>query len=273
MILSLLSLITAAPASEFKPTASALSAANYTLCEEDAEAAVKKSGEGARIPSWEACLARAEASGDDDFLSMVQGTLAVLRFERSYGQLRESDPIRYARTLLATVARDPGAQLPMATIREQWLVLISDHEARNNIPLRQVSVRILSAPGLGDEDRAAMDEYLRRYAVSSGFKAPEGYSAEAADSDVFVQCTVEGRSGTLGDSQRATLYEEVVTISAPSVRYKKRGTRGEGIEVSGRADYVEQPVARDRAMDAAASAFSDELLLRVIGELFSTWEP
>lgn len=272
MLLSLLTLITAAPANEFKPTASTVSSAHYALCEEDVEAAVKKSGEDARIPTWEACLARAETSGDADFLAMVQGTLAVLSFERQYGQLRETDPIGYARTLLATVAQYPTVQLPMEEIRRQWLALINDHEARNNIPLRQVSIRIISAPGMSDEEKAALDEYLRRFAVSSGFKAPEGYSSEAADSDIFVQCQVALESGTLGDSSKATLFEEALTVSASSVRFKKRGTRGEGVEVTGRADYVERPVALERAMEAVSAEFVDALLLRVITELFSSYE-
>jgi len=266
-------LLNAAQANDyFTPSEDTVLLAKLNLCEKDVEAAVKASGETLRIPTWESCHQNAEAAGEAELVTMVRERLAVLKFEDRYAAVKTSDPIEYARVVLGTAAQFPTADIPMAMIRDQWLQLIADHEARNNISLRQVKITVISAPGLTDEEKAALEDYLRRFAISAGFKAPEGYSAEAADSDIFVQLQVALESGTLGGSSRATLYEEAFTIKASSVRFKKLGTTGEAIEAKGRADYVEMSVAKDRAMEAAASDFADQLLMRAVTELFGSYQ-
>jgi len=256
----------------FTPSEDTLLLAKLNLCEKDVEAAVKSKGETQRIPMWETCHMNAESSGEAELVSMVRERLAVLKFEEKYATIKASDPIEYARTVLGTVAQYPTADIPMAMVRDQWLLLLADHEARNNISLRQVKITIISAPGLTDDEKTALDEYLRRYAISAGFKAPVGFSAEAADSDIFVQLQVALESNMLGGSSRATLYEEAFTVSASSVRFKKLGTKGEAIEARGRADYVEMAVAKDRAMEAVAADFADALLMRAVTELFESYQ-
>lgn len=253
----------------FRPSEDTVLQAKFNLCEKDVESAVKTRGETVRIATWETCYQSAEGEGDSDLMRLVAERLAVLKFESQYSELKSSDPIAYAKVVLATIAQHPTADIPMSLVYEQWHLLIADHEARNNIPLRAVTIRIISAPGLTDEEKALLDGYLRRYAISAGFKAPEGYSSDAADSDIFAQVQVELESKTLGGSSRANLYEERFTLKASSVRFKKRGTSGEGIVAEGRADYVEMAIAKERAMEAVAEDFANELLARALVELFS----
>jgi len=246
--------------------------ARFTICRQDAEDAVRRGDTDGGMSVWVGCLDTARADADGALERLLAAKVATMRLERDYGDLQRSDPHEYARVVLALVAQNPGIDLPQDLIRTQWIQLVSDTHSRQNLAIRQVTVRVLTAQGLSDEDKVALEAYLRRFAIDCGFKAPEGYSKEASESDVFVQVEAAARSETLGASSRATLYGEEISLKASSVRFKKRNTRGEAIAVVGEGSYVVQAQARTEALEAAASAFADQLLLRVITELFSSYQ-
>ncbi len=271
MKLTSLLLLTGAWANDFKPTETTVSQAQFSICDKDVEAAVRKGGEAERVPAWEACLKYANAAKDEGLIALVTDKIAMVQFEQQHADLMASDPLEYSKVVLATAVQRPDSGISSATIRDHWALLIADSESRLNIPLRQVTVRILTAQGLSDEEKEALDVVLRRYLVDVGFKAPEGFSAEASDSDVFVQLEVVVSAQNIGASSQAVLTEQVFSLKTSSVRYKKLDARGDGWEVTGVADYVDPDEAKERAMYAAGEAFADRVLLSVITQLYGSY--
>lgn len=224
------------------------------------------------IDIWWTCDAEARRRELDGALPLIRGQIAMAEVERDYGHLRTEAPVDFARIVLAVSAQRREVKLPFESVLGAWHRVMADNEARLNLEdVRTVTVRMLPNDSGTAEQRERLSALIRKEIGDMGFKISPEDQADAADAAIMVFMEPGFREAQEGDPSRGRLSGWEVEIKTQPIRYKAREVKGPPLRVTERADYRDSDEAAGVAMEAAAAAFAEALLLQVVREVYTDY--
>ena len=241
-------------------------------CRDRAEIAARD-GADAIINVWEDCVEEARAQGASDLATRMAGELMVARLDRDYARLKSEQPAAFSRILLASAAQNPLVSVSPTVLNDHLHVLQGDADARNSLEsVSSAGVRWLPDGNLSDNHMAFFDDTLRRRVADLGLRVPPGDSQHASDARIMI--LVRGVTTALPravDDERGRLHAASASIESQSIRFKARGSRATSIQVETQATDTSLEGAHQQAMESTAQAFADELLIRLVQEVFGDY--
>jgi len=225
------------------------------------------------IDSWLACDVEAQRRELDAARPLIRGQIAMAETQRDFGYLQATDPLAFAKVLLAVSAQRRDVQMPFDEVRGAWLRVLQDPESRlNHSDVLTVTVRFLPTPDATDDQVERLEDHLQRHVGDMGFKMPPSDNADSADSSILVFMEPHVRVAQEGDPARARLHGTEVELKSQPVRYQARESKGPPLRATERADFRDEEESLRVAMDSAAQSFAEQLMAQVVREVYTDYE-
>lgn len=242
-------------------------------CAPSVEEAVQKYGLQGEIDAWKECLATAKTQSLTQIVPKIQGRIVERELNRDYAQLKEDDPLGFAKLTLATSAQTPNAILPIDVLRTQWQMLLDNTETRANMSdFHSIAVRFLPHNSVDEDTLTLLDDHLRRRLADLGLRAPAADSQDASDAQIVIQVNplYEELQPSVQD-ERGRLHKIGIQLKTNSIRFKARDTRRGGFRVGHAHEDAHQSEAVDASIDGVTLKFADAFLNILIRESFSRY--
>ena len=242
-------------------------------CAPTIDEALQKFGLQGEIDAWKECLNGARAQSLAPLVPKIQGHIVERELHRDYATLRETDPIQYAKIVLATSAQSSNATLPIDVLRQQWQLLLEDTQTRANMgDFRAIAVRFIPHSTVNQETQDLLEDHLRRRIADLGLRAPTADSQDAAEAPIVIQVSpfFEELEPTVQD-ERGRLHKVGFQLKTNSIRFKAKDTRRGGFRVGHAHEDAHLSVAIDESIDGVTIKFADAFLAILIRESFSRY--
>ena len=242
-------------------------------CAPEIEEATQKEGINGEINAWRTCLEQAQSKSLARIVPDIKGHLLEREVHRNYAALKESNPIDFAKVLLASAAQSSDTRVPFEVLQSHWLQLMEDVETRANMgAYRSAAVRFMPHASIDDDKKNLLDDHLRRRVRDLGLKAPDSNSQEAGEAPIVIQISpfFEELEPSV-DDDRGRLYHYGFQLRASSIRFKVNNTRNGGFRVGDAQEDAHSNVAIDEAIDGVTIKFAKALMGILVREAFSDY--
>jgi len=243
-------------------------------CRPLAEEQLAKEGPQAEIESWKECREKAIAESLKRLIPKLNGIVLIKELDIHYAKLKKTNPVDYAKVIVASAAQTPSTKIPIERLRNSWVLLMEDTSTRANMAnIRAVSVRMLPNASVDDDTKAQLEDHLRRRLADLGLKTPESDSQDASGAEIILQISplFEELKASNSNSKHGRLHNIGIKLKTNSVRFKARGTKSRGFQVGEAHEDAHLTVAIEEAIDGVTEKFAEAFLQILVAETFSKY--